>query len=265
MGGSSSTMKKSGLDSFEYINDSITSILYQPPKTNHKKIASLNERPNTSLITVGSTSICEIIPNTIIHDNIVIIFSHGNGCDIFTMYNYCLDLANKLGIIVVCYDYPSYGLSTGVPNEESCVNSLSNVVSNYRNKKILLIGNSLGTCVTCSFVGSRLEWKYPIILISPCKSIPRVLYDSSLVESCVSKNKYPNHFNINYTSCSIKIFHGINDDVIPFEHSVNLYNTLQNKMFKPTFFNGCGHDDILEKITKRDYEKVIEKFYDDIN
>ena len=46
-----------------------------------------------------------------------IVFSHGNGSDIYGMYEYGLYLANTLNIGIVMYDYLGYGLSTGNPSE----------------------------------------------------------------------------------------------------------------------------------------------------
>ena len=75
--------------------------------------------------------VCEIFPHT--HKNIkkIIIFSHGNGCDIYTFYPYLLELANKLDVMVVSWDFPQYGLSEGDLNEYTCYQGLSDVVKHY--------------------------------------------------------------------------------------------------------------------------------------
>lgn len=50
------------------------------------------------------------------YDNIII-FSHDNGYNIYTFYEYLKLMTDNLGVMIVIYDYPSYGLSTGELNE----------------------------------------------------------------------------------------------------------------------------------------------------
>lgn len=140
-----------GLDYFDLVNDNIKSILYPKQNTSKTQIKQLNKIDGTKIFTITNstsnikTCVCEIKPN--VKSEHIIIFSHGNGCDIYTFYNYLKLLAENLNVLVVSYDYPTYGISEGDLNEKTCSQALSDVVSHYLkwSNKILLVGQSLGT------------------------------------------------------------------------------------------------------------------------
>lgn len=60
--------------------------------------------------------------------------------------------------------------------------------------------------------------------------------------------------------CSIKIYHGKSDESINYNHSLELYNLIPNKKLKPTFYNDCEHNDILNKISFKEYKQILELF-----
>ncbi len=253
---------ESGLDSFTSINDIVTSMVYMPPLNNKNNIIQLSNNKNVKLFNLSYNdlliNVLHISPNNLKHENKIIIFSHGNASDNYDMYSYLQLLSNSLGVDVVSYDYPSYGLSEGIPNEATCNLSLSIVMWYYLklNKKILLVGQSLGTGVVLDYVYNT-DWILPIMLISPYKSIPKVVIDNDLVESCISYNKFQSHKKITNIKCPTKIFHGTDDNVIDISHSKYLYKNLQNKTLKPIWFNNTSHNDILNKITLNEYLKLL--------
>lgn len=164
-------------------------------------IKELNKIEGTKIFTITNekanikTAVCEIKPNTMFER--VLIFSHGNGCDIYTFYDYLKLLAEKLNIMVVSYDYPTYGLSEGELDENTCYQALEDVISYYlkMTDKILLVGQSLGSGMVIDYV-SKNSWSNPIILISPYKSIPKVITDVDIVEGLVSKHRYASYQKI---------------------------------------------------------------------
>ena len=95
-------------------------ILYPKPNTTKLQLKELVKKNSTTRIfsitnkkSNIKTCICEIFPSSYIKPKKILIFSHGNGCDIFTFYPYLLELANRLEVLVVCWDYPQYSLSEG--------------------------------------------------------------------------------------------------------------------------------------------------------
>ena len=196
---------------------------------------------------LGNTiSVIKIDPSSAKKSEKIVIFSHGNGCDIYTFSNQLRCYAEKFGCAFVCYDYLGYGLTEGNPSEENCYSAINVVVNHYVNKvgmnNVILVGQSLGTGVTIH-CANEMKWKYPIILISPYKSIARVVYDSCVTESSFSHNMFCTYKKIGLLSCPIKIIHGTNDTVINVSHGKYLYTLLKNPL-DPEWREGLGHNNI---------------------
>ncbi len=254
-----------GLDYFDIVHNQIKQILYPKPltdKNSFKKLVKKNSNTRIFFIKNKISNIkicvCEIFPPNNKFKKILI-FSHGNGCDIYTFYPYLLELSINLNVLVVCWDYPEYGLSEGELDEHSCYLGLTYVIEHYKklSKKILLVGQSLGTGIVVDYV-SKFKWISPVILISPYKSIPKVLVDLNLIEYLICKNKYASWEKIINTQCPIKIFHGSQDTLINISHSKELYELVPNKLIKPTWFENTGHNDILNKISIQDYKIILD-------
>lgn len=251
-----------GLDYFDFVNERIKQILYPKPNDTKQQIKELNKNTGTKIFTITNnnfdikTCVCEI--KSFYRFDKVLIFSHGNGCDIYTFYNYLKSLAHDLNITVVTYDYPTYGLSCGELNETTCTQALNDVISHYLKftDKILLVGQSLGTGVVIDYA-SKNTWNKPIILISPYTSIPKVITEFGFVEELITKHKYASYQKIPKCVCKVKIFHGKSDELIDISHSIKLYN-LAPHTFTPEWFDDTGHNDILEKINYIEFKKILE-------
>lgn len=257
-------MSNFGLDYFDTINNTIKSLLYPIPPTSPDSIRNLSKLPNTRIFYILNQiyklkiSIIEIIPLAIKYEKILI-FSHGNGCDIYTFYPYLRQLANNLGVLVVCWDYPQYGLSKGELCEFTCVQALKDIIEYYKKKttKILLVGHSLGTGIIVDYISNN-KWLNPVILISPYKSIPTVIIDNFLIDYLVGKHCYCSRDKISNAKCPIKIFHGKSDDLIDFTHGQELFELIYNKSLSPIWFENTGHNDILDKITFNEYKLLLD-------
>lgn len=251
-----------GIDSLKFVQNIIQPILYPKPQTQEKLIKDLELNPRTKLYFIGNkkhgliTCFCEIKSNKLTDK--VLIFSHGNGCDIYSMYSYLKSLADNLDVNVVCYDYPSYGLSKGELNEHTCYRSLHDVIWYYKNQttKILLVGQSLGTGIVVDYI-SKNNWTQPVVLISPYKLIVKVITQINFIESLIVKNRFDTWNKISKCKCPIKIFHGKSDKVIEVSHGIDLYGKLPNKLLSAHFFSNCGHNDILNRISLENWTKLI--------
>jgi pimeloyl-ACP methyl ester carboxylesterase len=253
-----------GVDSFDFVNYYIKQILYPIPQTSKEQIKKLNKIDNTKIFHIIHNNlkicVCEIYPKS---KNIkkILIFTHGNGCDIYTFHSYLKNLSENLDdVLVVSWDYPQYGLSEGILDEHTCYKALELVISHYIKitNKILLIGQSLGTGVVVDYVSKiKNYWKNPIILISPYKSIPKIITNLNFFENLICKNKFSTYKKITNTTCPIKIFHGESDEIIDISHSYELYNLIPNKYIKPTWYKNISHNDILNEIKINDYNEIL--------
>lgn len=255
----------SSLNPMTHIDQKMDKMIFFPPQIEHSLYYSMLNTHRSLLLdfkTINGKKISavQVRPQNNVFPDRYIVYSHGNGSDILTMFDYFQMLADDLNVCVFGYDYIGYGLSENeLPTEQGCYESLESVMDfllhiwKINPKKILLIGQSLGTGITIDYV-SKYEWNVPIILISPYKSICKVVMDTSCVRPI---DKFRSQSKLKKVSCPIKIFHGDADDVINIKHGKELYNSLQNKHFAPTWLEGIGHNNILLKIKTDDYMEVI--------
>lgn len=102
-----------------------------------------------------------------ISENKCILFFHGNAGNISFRLNY-IEKFHELGFSILIFDYPGFGLSTGIPNEKSCVNCgdmfykyLVNE-KKFFSKNIIFYGESIGGSIASS-VANIHNIKYLIL------------------------------------------------------------------------------------------------------
>ena len=249
---------------FSSIDNKIEKMIYHPPQRNINSYSNLNTNRSALLqyFTKNGNKISalQITPHGNNCPEKYIVYSHGNSGDIVNMYSYCAKLADELNIGVFIYDYIGYGLSEATePSEEGCYNSIDATLNYllYEWKmdptKIFLVGHSLGTGVIVDYI-SKHDWTTPVILISPYKSICKIVIDTSCIAPI---DKFRSKEKLKFVKCPIKIFHGEHDDVINITHGIKMYNSLTNKTLEPVWFKNTNHHDILDKITKDHYLEVL--------
>jgi abhydrolase domain-containing protein 17 len=267
----------SGIDSISSVDNFVTDILYHPPDTTTRGDILRLDSNSTSVFMLNDICVLEVYPDEISHKRYptkIMILSHGNASDVFTMYSFLKLMANTYKMVCICYDYPGYGISNGRPSEKTCCNALTQVVNYYLtmsstkyciNKKklycknkndklitqydILLIGQSLGTGVVVDFL-SKQNWLSTSVLISPYKSIPRVFSDTS-IGSVIRNNAYNSINKIKRTVGPILMIHGLNDTLIPYRHTSELHQNIPNKLHSPIYLKNIGHNDILQSIIEK--------------
>lgn len=247
------------IDSLPFVGKIIKSYVFNPPKTSDDKIMGLNNIEGNKLFMIDEISTLEIRPKVELMNKIVI-FSHGNSTDVYKFYPYLDWFSNYFGVKMICYDYPGYGLTKGESNEENCYVALQKVanyyIQNYGKDKITLIGRSLGTGVVLDYCAKN-DWENPIILISPYKSIPRILLDWNFMDYIFSDNIFSSISKIQNIKCPVKIFHGTEDEIIPVQHGKDIYVNLNNKKFDPVWIEGANHTIVIQIISEEDIIEVL--------
>lgn len=203
-------------------------------------------------------------------DHKYILWSHGNAGDLVSLYSVMIDfhkdMDGKIGIIG--YDYEGYGYSDGVCSEKNCYNDLTCMINhaifalNIKQTNLFLIGQSLGTGVVVNFCFTHY-WTTPIILISSYKSISRVKVDpfgldiiSNIIVDCM--DMFTTHHKLENLKCSIVMYHGTNDKMIPVDHSIEMYNNHPDKI-KLILIKDATHNDILNYVGPIRLLKLIDK------
>ena len=243
--------------SFCSVDDKMYEYIFVPPKREYydKTYHDLKMIPSSN---GNQISIFECITD---EKNKWIIYCHGNGTDLINSHPYLSYLSKELRANVIGIDYQGYGLSDGIPSEKNCYADLEHTVNYVKEKgipieNIILIGQSLGTGIVIDYV-SKHTWLTPIILISPYKSIVKIVYDSSFVRPI---DKFRSASKMCNVKCPAQIFHGKNDELIDIYHGQKIWSLLKDKRFKPMWMANVGHNDINDMISIDDISKVV--YYD---
>ena len=239
------------LDHIEIVDQMVTSRVYNPPSDlNEEKYKNLKDCKHFYVKARKDYDISVIEINK--KSDKIIIMNHGNGSDNYMNYNVCKHLSDKLDVTVVCYDYIGYGLTKPerIPCERKCYDSIKSVVDHYINiynqNNILLFGNSLGTGIIMEYITTN-EWKYPVLLVSPFKSIQSIVSEYP-IGMFFKHNKFESIEKVDKTQCPIKIIHGLLDELIHPDHSREIYEKMPNKKYEPLYLANANHGNILEHI-----------------
>lgn len=204
-----------------------------------------NTHPNLDFIIDGDDKIA-IMFYKLNDEPDVFVYSHGNGSDISDTNEFLSQLAYSIGINIITYDYPGYGLTSDnnlSKSEEGCVRAINSVFKYLLSKgsepkHIILYGASLGTGPTID-LASRIPDIKGIILQTPYTRF------GSFKSDCLIKN----------VMCPVTIIHGKMDEIIPYSHGLFLFNILrshsQNKI-KLITIDDATHNNIWT------YPEIIE-------
>lgn len=179
----------------------------------------------------------------------LILYFHGNAGDLSrwgTITSYFVE--KKYDVLVM--DYRTYGKSTGKLSEAALHNDAQlfydYVLKQYDETEVILYGRSLGTGIATKLASNN----------NPNKLILETPY-YSLVD--VAKNRFPflpikwlmkyellSYEFIKNVSCSITIFHGTNDKVVPYESGKKLFDGIANHSKKFVTIANGEHNNLIE-------------------
>jgi abhydrolase domain-containing protein 17 len=264
---------------------SVNSLIFEPPNFNHDIYCSETSSKQLVFCQRQSQAVIKKVAMYIItpfykkdKPKKWIVWSHGNGCTICGMSNYLENVADQLNCGVVVYDYQGYGLSSGKPSEENCYDDINSVIEYMKEdmqintKDILLIGHSLGTGITVEYA-VRSEWINPIILISPYCSMVEIgvgilgiLPTSSVsclgssARSVSSIDRFVTIDKVKKLKCPVKLYHGMNDTLIPMSHSLRLWSLISDKSLQPTYIRHGDHENLINIIQASDIGHILNSF-----
>lgn len=162
----------------------------------------------------------------------VVLYFHGNRGNINRYAKYAVNFT-KNGYEVWIADYPGYGKTTGKLSEQNLymqareVYKLAN--SRYAKDSIILYGKSLGSGIA-SYLAAKKNCKR-LILETPYYSMMSLLqhYAPVYPTGGMSKFKFPTFKYLEETRAPITIFHGNDDNVIPYSNAHRLTKYLKPK------------------------------------
>ena len=172
----------------------------------------------------------------------ILIFCHGKSSDIGGC-SYLQEWANSLKMTVLAIEYPGYGIwrKEGVrPSADGIDQALNKVykyvtsVLGWKAEQVCVAGRSLGTGPACKL--ASLQSLGGLILISPFTTLSEAASDAFHLPLPLIKLFLPGEGEwdtsdyIKRVNCPTLILHGQEDDIVPQEHSMALYDIICNEI-----------------------------------
>ena len=197
---------------------SLSNLVFQPPPSKLKSPAS-----SLYLQTSDGNTIPAKFFN--LSREFTILMSHGNAEDIVRVEEWVNKIfIHKVQANIMLYEYTGYSDQSQNASEKyvysDCESALwfLNTCLQIPLKKIIVYGRSLGSGPSC-----YLAEKYDLgglILQTPLSSIYRVMLDFKFT---LPGDMFPNINRMKNIRCPLLIIHGTKDEIVPIEHSTQLY------------------------------------------
>ncbi|CAF1124914.1 unnamed protein product [Adineta ricciae] len=185
----------------------------------------------------------------------LIIWSHGNGCDIGTMVPLLSLLNRTLSVNILIYEYPGYGLCVGQTPSEDKINrhtqqayTFARSVLRFPPDRIVFYGHSIGSGTACMMVASLIQSRIPVgglILQSPYQSLTDLVKQKAGVFRLFISELGWNNINvIQVITCPVLFIHGKQDDLISYDNSIKLYNACPSHKKQIVLIDNADHNTI---------------------
>lgn len=225
--------------------------IFVPPPSTYDDNSSINRIVGKN----GAIIATLYLPNP--QSDILIIYSHGNAEDLGMIRDHVQEFY-KLGYSVLAYDYSGYGISEGVPNENTTYDNIYAVYNYSINelkvpaKQIVVYGRSLGAG--------------PSVDLASKNPVGAVILESAFVSAfrvvtylpVFPLDKFNNLSKINRIRAPLLVIHGTADKIIPFWHGQKLFSAYRGTKHA-YWVDGAGHNDI-SFIANQEYLDTIKSF-----
>lgn len=240
------TNEKIQVEAYLKMGSNISSLVFQPPKRGYLH--------SSSPIFWITTCHNHRIPAFHIDNQscITLLFSHGNGEDLRTCFEWMTELSRELNVNLLAYEYEGYGGNTATTSsEQGCYDDIDAAFVYLTSKmsvppeNIVLYGRSLGSGPSL-YLAERLSKQGVriggIILQCPFMSIFRVAFPFRFT---LPYDMFPNIERIPNVRCPILVIHGTRDEVVPFWNGEGLFlNAPIEWREKPVWIIGGGHNNL---------------------
>jgi alpha-beta hydrolase superfamily lysophospholipase len=178
----------------------------------------------------------------------VILYFHGNAGDLSRWGEIALYFVEK-NFDVIIMDYRTYGKSTGSLSEEKLFSDAQlfyeYVLKQYAEKDIIVYGRSLGASIATHVASNNRPKK--LILETPFYNLLDVAKDrfSLLPVKQLLKYEFASNIYIKKVKIPIAIFHGTEDEVVPYESGRKLYKVLPEVQKNFYTIKNGGHNNLV--------------------
>ncbi|SBT74781.1 alpha/beta hydrolase, putative [Plasmodium malariae] len=195
---------------------------------------------------------------------LTILFCHGNGENIYMLYDYFYETSKIWNVNVFLYDYLGYGESTGTSSEKNMYLTGIAVYDymvdclNIKPESIVLYGKSIGSCAAVDIAIKRKV--KGIILQSAILSLLNICFKTRFI---FPFDSFCNIKKIHMIPCYVFFIHGTDDKIVPFYHGLCLYERCKRKVHPYWVIDGKHND--IELIENKKFNENIKSFLNFLN
>ncbi len=202
----------------------------------------------------------------------VVLYFHGNS-DNISYRQYMIDICDVLNLNLLLVDYRGYGRSDGIVTPEGILEDADTaynfLIARVNPQRIIIWGESLGGTPALWVAANRKVGC--ILLLSTFSTLGRLVSKNIkpfMNLLCMDMNKHTN--NLRYArdiTVPTLICHSKDDDLIPYSHAVDIYQTIRSKNktlltikgkhLSPTFTRNTFRN-VIEFVREHDTSKYPE-------
>jgi len=193
----------------------------------------------------------------------VILYSHGNAEDLGQRLPYLDLMAQICASDVFAYEYCGYGLSEGEPSEENCILAIDAAYdylteqAGFHPHRVIVFGRSIGTGPSIDLVMRCPEIR-GMVLQSPMESCGRAALGENASWVGYRIDLFKNYEKIDKVKCPVLVIHGVEDNVVPLQHGVNLLEACQQAA-EPLWIENVGHNDMPNEVCLRRAREFVDE------
>ncbi|MEJ2097952.1 MAG: alpha/beta hydrolase [Deltaproteobacteria bacterium] len=172
----------------------------------------------------------------------VVIYGHGNA-ELIDFNVQDLLPFTDMGLGVLLVEFPGYGRSGGTPSQKSIRETFVAAYDTIARRpeidghRIIFYGRSMGGGAVCALLKERRA--AALILMSTFTSI-RSFAKRYLIPAILVRDPFDNLAALRHYRGPVLLFHGRQDQIVPFRHGETLSQAAPNARFIPY---DCGHND----------------------
>ena len=148
------------------------------------------------------------------------------------------------------YDYRGYGKSTGKRTKKKMLADseeiYAHLLKDWKEEKIILYGRSMGSSFASYLAGRRKPAQ--LILESPFYSVADIGRRAGWIYPMngILKFNFKDYESLKTAICPITIIHGIEDEIVPHDSGMKLYNSLDSAKAKFVPVKKGKHNDLSD-------------------
>lgn len=179
----------------------------------------------------------------------VILYFHGNAGDL-SRWGKITEFFVEKDYDVFVMDYRTYGKSKGLLSEHALYSDAQMcydyILKRYQETDIIIYGRSLGTGMATYLASNNNPQQ--LILETPFYSLTDIAKGrfSLFPIKKLLKYDFPSYKYIENISCPISIFHGTDDNVIPYASGIKLFNSMNQEAKKFFTIENGEHNNLVE-------------------